>query len=83
MLSPCPSRPCSGRRVLFDVAKGLYYLHQRRIVHLDLKSGEGGDAAGHAALALAAVSRGTRLASNRAASASLLIPSNILLPRTG
>ncbi|KAI7845368.1 hypothetical protein COHA_001075 [Chlorella ohadii] len=27
-----------GRRVLFDVAKGLYYLHQRRIVHLDLKS---------------------------------------------
>jgi serine/threonine protein kinase len=30
-----------GRRVLFDVAKGLYYLHQRRIVHLDLKSGEG------------------------------------------
>lgn len=28
-----------GRRVLFDVAKGLFYLHQRRIVHLDLKSG--------------------------------------------
>lgn len=27
-----------GRRVLFDVAKGLHYLHQRRIVHLDLKS---------------------------------------------
>ncbi|PSC71778.1 serine threonine-kinase [Micractinium conductrix] len=27
-----------GRRLLFDVAKGLHYLHQRRIVHLDLKS---------------------------------------------
>ncbi|KAL4436406.1 hypothetical protein ABPG77_009968 [Micractinium sp. CCAP 211/92] len=27
-----------GRRVLYDVAKGLCYLHHRRIVHLDLKS---------------------------------------------
>ncbi|KAI3430778.1 hypothetical protein D9Q98_009190 [Chlorella vulgaris] len=27
-----------GRRVLYDVAKGLLYLHRRRIVHLDLKS---------------------------------------------
>lgn len=40
---PAPPRPaCSGRRVLYDVAKGLCYLHQRRIVHLDLKSGEAG-----------------------------------------
>ena len=31
---------CRGRRVLYDVAKGLTYLHHRRIVHLDLKSGE-------------------------------------------
>jgi serine/threonine protein kinase len=30
---------CRGRRVLYDVAKGLTYLHHRRIVHLDLKSG--------------------------------------------
>lgn len=26
--------------MLYDVAKGLLYLHRRRIVHLDLKSGE-------------------------------------------
>lgn len=27
-----------GHRVMLDVAKGLQYLHGRRIVHLDLKS---------------------------------------------
>ena len=34
-----PASGCRGRRVLYDVAKGLTYLHHRRIVHLDLKSG--------------------------------------------
>jgi serine/threonine protein kinase len=33
-----PFTPGLGRRIAVDVARGLHYLHNRRIVHLDLKS---------------------------------------------
>ena len=29
-----------GRRVALEIAKGLHYLHWRRMIHFDLKSGE-------------------------------------------
>lgn len=33
----CCYCPCSGRSIALDVARGLSYLHARRIVHIALK----------------------------------------------
>ena len=33
-----PQLPGLGRRIALDVARGLHFLHSRKIVHFDLKS---------------------------------------------
>ena len=46
LLTPLLSRPTlrSGRQYALDVARGLAFLHSRRILHLDVKSAVGGRA---------------------------------------